>query len=146
MTSWDIKPQGVQSQLKLTGERAGDVEHALNKLMSDMAEAAYAAGTAIPGSAAKVPSAAMQGPVATGQVPLSHRGSTGPVGAALSQYLEKRQTDLKSVAERIQAAILGAGKATNEYIQGDLEAAKQAQDAAKSVRLDQLKDLAGGAK
>ncbi|MFD5880091.1 DUF6507 family protein [Streptomyces yangpuensis] len=146
MTSWDIKPQGVQSQLKLTGERAGDVEHALNRLMSDMAEAAYAAGTAIPGSAAKVPSAAMQGPVATGQVPLSHRGSTGPVGAALSQYLEKRQTDLKSVAERIQAAILGAGKATNEYIQGDLEAAKQAQDAAKSVRLDQLKDLAGGAK
>ncbi|MFD6115286.1 DUF6507 family protein [Streptomyces yangpuensis] len=146
MTSWDIKPQGVQSQLKLTGERAGDVEHALNKLMSDMAEAAYAAGTAIPGSAAKVPSPAMQGPVATGQVPLSHRGSTGPVGAALSQYLEKRQTDLKSVAERIQAAILGAGKATNEYIQGDLEAAKQAQDAAKSVRLDQLKDAAGGAK
>ncbi|WP_405448167.1 DUF6507 family protein [Streptomyces erythrochromogenes] len=146
MTSWDIKPQGVQSQLKLTGERAGDLEHALNKLMSDMAEAAYAAGTAIPGSAAKVPSPAMQGPVATGQVPLSHRGSTGPVGAALSQYLEKRQTDLKSVVERIQAAILGAGKATNEYIQGDLEAAKQAQDAAKSVRLDQLKDAAGGAK
>ncbi|MFE9469412.1 DUF6507 family protein [Streptomyces virginiae] len=146
MTSWDIKPQGVQSQLKLTGERAGELENALNKLMSDMAEAAYAAGTAIPGSAAKVPSPAMQGPVATGQVPLSHRGSTGPVGAALSQYLEKRQTDLKSVAERIQAAILGAGKATNEYIQGDLEAAKQAQDAAKSVRLDQLKDAAGGAK
>ncbi|MGW2270568.1 DUF6507 family protein [Streptomyces yangpuensis] len=146
MTSWDIKPQGVQSQLKLTGERAGDLENALNKLMSDMAEAAYAAGTAIPGSAAKVPSPAMQGPVATGQVPLSHRGSTGPVGAALSQYLEKRQTDLKSVVERIQAAVLGAGKATNEYIQGDLEAAKQAQDAAKSVRLDQLKDAAGGAK
>ncbi|MFJ3966118.1 DUF6507 family protein [Streptomyces sp. NPDC090036] len=63
------------------------------------------------------------------------------MGAALSQYLEKRQTDLKSVAERIQAAVLGAGKATNEYIQGDLEAAKQAQDAAKSV---QLKDAAGG--
>ncbi|MER7736132.1 DUF6507 family protein [Streptomyces erythrochromogenes] len=146
MTSWDIKPQGVQSQLKLTGERAGDLEHALNKLMSDMAEAAYAAGTAVPGSAAKVPSPAMQGPVATGQVPLSHRGSTGPVGAALSQYLEKRQTDLKSVVERIQAAILGAGKATNAYIQGDLEAAKQAQDAARSVRLDQLKDAAGGAK
>ncbi|MFE9850604.1 DUF6507 family protein [Streptomyces sp. NPDC005576] len=146
MTSWDIKPQGVQGQLKLTGERAADLETALSKLMSDMSEAAYAAGTAIPGSAAKVPSAAAQGPVAVGQVPLSHRGSTGPVGAALSQYLEKRQTDLKAMVDRIQAAVLGAAKATNEYVQGDLEAAKEAQDAAKNVRLDLLRDTPGGAK
>ncbi|MFJ4903264.1 MULTISPECIES: DUF6507 family protein [unclassified Streptomyces] len=146
MTSWDIKPQGVQSQLKLTGERASDLEKALNKLVSDMSEAAYAAGTAIPGSAATLPTPTMQGPVATGQVPLSHRGSMGPVGAALSQYLEKRQSSLKSMSDRIQAAVMGAAKATNEYIQGDLESAKEAQDAARSVRLDLLKDAAGGAK
>lgn len=146
MTSWDIKPQGVQSQLKLTGERAADLEKALNKLVSDMSEAAYAAGTAIPGSAATLPTPTMQGPVATGQVPLSHRGSMGPVGAALSQYLEKRQASLKSMSDRIQASVMGAAKATNEYIQGDLEAAKEAQDAARSVRLDLLKDTAGGAK
>lgn len=146
MTSWDIKPQGVQSQLKLTGERAADLEKALNKLVSDMSEAAYAAGTAIPGSAAALPTPTMQGPVATGQVPLSHRGSMGPVGAALSQYLEKRQASLKSMSDRIQASVMGAAKATNEYIQGDLEAAKEAQDAARSVRLDLLKDTAGGAK
>lgn len=146
MTSWDIKPQGVQSQLKLTGERAGDLEKALNKLVSDMSEVAYAAGTAIPGSAATLPTPTRQGPVATGQVPLSHRGSMGPVGAALSQYLEKRQSSLKSMSDRIQAAVMGAAKATNEYIQGDLEAAKEAQDAARSVRLDLLKDAAGGAK
>ncbi|WP_329195809.1 MULTISPECIES: DUF6507 family protein [unclassified Streptomyces] len=146
MTAWDIKPQGVQSQLKLTGERAGELEKALNALMTHMSEAAYAAGTAVPGSAATVPNAARQGPVATGQVALSHRGTTGPVGAALSQYLEKRQPDVKAMVDRIQAAVLGAAKATNEYIEGDLDAAKHAQDAAKNVRLDELRDATGGAK
>ncbi|MGW7102187.1 DUF6507 family protein [Streptomyces sp. NPDC054838] len=146
MTSWDIKPQGVQSQLKLTGERAGDLEKALNALMGHMSEAAYAAGTAVPGSAAMVPNAARQGPVATGQVPLSQRGTTGPVGAALGQYVQTRQTDIKAMVDRIQAAVLGAAKATNEYIEGDLDAAKHAQDAAKNVRLDELRDAAGGGK
>ncbi|MFJ2904052.1 DUF6507 family protein [Streptomyces sp. NPDC091279] len=146
MTSWDIKPQGVQGQLRLTGERAGDLEKALRTLMTHVSEAAYAAGTAVPGSAAALPTPTMQGPVPTGQVPLSQRGSTGPVGAALSQYLEKRQTDLKAMGERIQAALLGAAKATNEYVEGDLTAAKHAQDAAKNMRLDQLRDAAGGDK
>ncbi|WP_446750122.1 DUF6507 family protein [Streptomyces sp. SceaMP-e96] len=45
--------------------------------------------------------------------------------------------------DRCQAAVLGAAKATNEYVQGDLEAAKNAQNAAHGVRLDALKDFGG---
>ncbi|WP_327367521.1 DUF6507 family protein [Streptomyces sp. NBC_01217] len=136
MVAWDIRPQGVQGQLKVTGTHAGDLEKALTALMATMSEAAQAAGTAVPGSQAATP---VQGPVAPGRAPLS-RKAVGPVAAALGEYLEERQKDLKAMAERIEAAILGAVEATNAYCEGDLEAAKHAQDAAKSVRLDLLKD------
>jgi hypothetical protein len=139
MTAWDIKPQGVQGQLKVVGTHAGDLEKALTALMTDMSGAAQAAGTAVPGTQASTP---IQGPVAPGQPPLS-QGAMGPVAAALGEYLEKRQKDLKNMAERIQAAVLGAAAATNAYLEGDLDAAKHAQDAAKAVRLDLLKDAGG---
>ncbi|MFD9360172.1 DUF6507 family protein [Streptomyces sp. NPDC060031] len=110
--------------------------------MADMSSAAQAAGTAVPGSAAETH---LQGPVPVGAPPLSQK-ATGPVGAALAQYLEKKKPELKTMAERIEASILGAAKATREYCEGDLEAAKNAQDAAKSMRLDLLREAAGGAK
>lgn len=140
MSAWDIKPQGVQGQLQVTGTHAGDLEKALTDLVTTMSEAATAAGTAVPGTEASVP---LQGPVPVGAAPLS-QPTLGPVASALSQYLSVRQSDLKSMAERIQAAVLGAAKATNEYLAGDLDAAKHAQDAAKAVRLDLLKDAPGG--
>ncbi|GGS49874.1 hypothetical protein F2B00_01815 [Streptomyces parvus] len=139
MTGWDIKPQGVQGQLKVVGVHAGELEKALNALMKDLGEAAQSAGTAVPGTAASTP---LHGPVAPGQAPLS-RAASGPVAAALGEYVTARQAQLKSMSERIQAAVLGAATATNEYVEGDLDTAKQAQDAAKSVRLDVLKDLRG---
>ncbi|MFG2403942.1 DUF6507 family protein [Streptomyces brevispora] len=140
MTAWDIKPQGVQGQLKVVGTHAGDLEKALNSMVTAMSEAAQAAGTAVPGTVAATP---LQGPVAPGQAPLS-RAAMGPVAAALGEYLQMRQPQLKAMAERIQAAVLGAATATNEYVEGDLETAKQAQDAARSVRLDLLKDMGAG--
>lgn len=140
MSAWDIKPQGVQGQLKVVGTHAGDLEKALGAFMTDLSEAATAAGTAVPGTAASTP---LHGPVAPGQAPLS-QAAMGPVAAALGQYAQARQGQLKSMAERIQAAVLGAATATNEYVEGDLETAKQAQDAAKSVRLDVLKDMGAG--
>ncbi|MET9926243.1 MULTISPECIES: DUF6507 family protein [unclassified Streptomyces] len=140
MSAWDIKPQGVQGQLKVVGTHAGDLEKALGAFMTDLSEAATAAGTAVPGTAASTP---LHGPVAPGQAPLS-QAAMGPVAAALGQYAQARQAQLKSMAERIQAAVLGAATATNEYVEGDLETAKQAQDAAKSVRLDVLKDMGAG--
>ncbi|MFF2325595.1 MULTISPECIES: DUF6507 family protein [unclassified Streptomyces] len=139
MVAWDIRPQGVQGQLKVVGTHAGDLEKALNAMVANMAEAAQAAGTAVPGPQAATP---LQGPVAPGKAPLS-RQAMGPVAAALGEYLEGRQKDFKAAAERIEAAILGAAGATNAYVEGDLEAAKHAQDAAKSVRLDLLRDTKG---
>ncbi|MFP1625884.1 DUF6507 family protein [Streptomyces sp. 5K101] len=142
MTAWDIKPQGVQGQLRLTGTRAGEFEKALTDMITHMSEAAQAAGTAVPGSASETP---LHGPTASGK-PLTQK-AMGPVAAALSAYLEGRNKDLNSMGERIQAAVLGAAKATSEYVEGDLESAKEAQDAARSVRLDLLKkDMPGGDK
>ncbi|MFI6723568.1 DUF6507 family protein [Streptomyces sp. R-74717] len=139
MVAWDIRPQGVQGQLKVTGTHAGDLEKALTALMATMSEAAQAAGTAVPGPQAATP---LQGPVAPGKAPLSQK-AMGPVAAALGEYLGERQKDFTAMAERIEAAVLGAVEATNAYCEGDLEAAEHAQNAAKAVRLDLLKDAGG---
>lgn len=63
MTSWDIKPQGVQGHLKTVGGNAGELETALNTLLTAMSEAAQAAGTAVPGSQSGM---TPQGPLAPG--------------------------------------------------------------------------------
>ena len=68
----------------------------------------------------------------------------GPVAAALSVYVEMHTSDFEGMAERIQAAVVGAAKATNAYVEGDLEAAREAQEAARQVRLDLLLPDAGG--
>ncbi|MCX4732064.1 DUF6507 family protein [Streptomyces sp. NBC_01363] len=139
MVAWDIRPQGVQGQLRVVGVHAGDLEKALTALMATVSEAAQAAGTAVPGAQAVTH---LQGPVAAGQAPLS-RQAMGPVAAALGEYLGERKKDLKAAAERIEASVLGAVEATNTYCEGDLETARHAQDAAKAVRLDVLKGMQG---
>ncbi|MEU4178523.1 DUF6507 family protein [Streptomyces sp. NPDC026589] len=147
MVAWDIKPQGVQGQLKVVGGHAGELEKALNALMTHLSEAATAAGTAVPGGTetgqpvGPVIPHRQAGPVAA---LVSAPTATGPVAAALGAYAQARQAQLKSMSERIQAAVLGAATATNEYVEGDLDTAKQAQNAAQAVRLDVLKDLRGG--
>ncbi|MFJ8676364.1 DUF6507 family protein [Streptomyces sp. NPDC093589] len=142
MATWDIQPQGVQGQLRVVGTHSEDLGKALTTLLSDMEQAAWAAGTAVPGSQAAT---RPQGPVLPQTAPSwsSHTTTTGPVGAALVAYAKHRKNDLKAMADRCQAAVLGAAKATTEYVEGDLEAAKNAQSAARSVRLDALKDFGG---
>ncbi|MER6615199.1 DUF6507 family protein [Streptomyces xantholiticus] len=144
MTAWDIEPQGVQGQLQLTGTRAGSLEKVLTAMIGDLSAAAQAAGTAVPGSAVHP---TQVGPVAPGPRPsplMAPQKAMGPVAAALSQYAEKRSPALKAMADRIQAAVLGAAKATGEYVEGDLASAKEAQDAARQVRLDLLMRDTGG--
>ncbi|MFI1282460.1 DUF6507 family protein [Streptomyces sp. NPDC020858] len=149
MTSWDIKPQGVQGHLKTVGGNAGELEKALNALLTAMSEAAQAAGTAVPGSQSGM---GPQGPLAPGAAPapgqafLAPQKAMGPVAAALGEYLTARKPEFKSMAERIEACILGAVSATNEYLQGDLEQAKAAQDAARAVNLDLLREKTGDKK
>ncbi|MFF4606002.1 DUF6507 family protein [Streptomyces sp. NPDC001339] len=148
MTSWDIQPQGVQGQLKVVGTHAEDLGKTLNTLLADIQEAAQAAGTAVPGTQAQTmpngmvapPGYKPVGPVAPELLP--HK-ATGPVAAALVEYVNGRRKAMKGMADRCQAAVLGAAKATNEYVQGDLEAAKNAQSAAHAVRLEALKDFGG---
>ncbi|MFJ9420470.1 DUF6507 family protein [Streptomyces sp. NPDC101227] len=148
MTSWDIQPQGVQGQLKVVCTHAEDLGEVLNTLLSDMQEAAQTAGTAVPGTQARTP--VSPGPWAPRSKPLGPaatslltHAASGPVAAALVAYVKHRNKDMKAMADRCQAAVLGAAKATNEYVQGDLEAAKNAQSAARHVRLDALKDFGG---
>ncbi|WP_030160100.1 DUF6507 family protein [Streptomyces sp. NRRL S-244] len=149
MTGWDIKPQGVQGQLKTVGGNASELETALNALISAMSQAAQAAGTAVPGSASGM---TPRGPLAPGAAPAPGQAfmvspkATGPVAAALGLYLQERQTELTSMANRIEACVLGAVTATNEYLEGDLEHAKAAQDAARAVNLQALREQPGGAK
>ncbi|MER6086756.1 DUF6507 family protein [Streptomyces bluensis] len=139
MPSWNIRPQGVQGQLQVTGTHASDLETALTTMMTNLSEAAQAAGTAVPGSQAFT---RLQGPVAPGQAPPS-QGAMGPVAAALAEYAEERQSEYRAMAERIQAAVTGAAIATREYVEGDLDTAREAQDAARAVDLDLLADLGG---
>ncbi|MFF6904425.1 DUF6507 family protein [Streptomyces sp. NPDC012389] len=61
--------------------------------------------------------------MAPGQAPLP-QAAIGPVAAALGQYALARQAQLKSTPERIQAAVLGAAAAANEYVEGDLTGAR----------------------
>ncbi|MGG2460637.1 DUF6507 family protein [Streptomyces sp. RGM 3693] len=147
MASWDIQPQGVQGQLKVVGTHAEDLGDALTTLLADLREAAGAAGTAVLGSqAATLPHGpVMDGPTLKGPMgkPVLSQTSTGPVAAALVQYAAHRNKDFTAMADRCQAAVLGAAKATNEYVQGDLEAAKYAQNAARNVQVDALKDFGG---
>ncbi|URM91585.1 DUF6507 family protein [Streptomyces sp. MRC013] len=138
MTWWDIKPQGVRGQLQATSTQAGNLEAALRALVGDVQAAGEAAGTAVPGSVseAKVPGPWASGPSVTVK-------ATGPVAAALAEYLQARGKDFASMANRVQAALLGAAKATQAYVEGDLETAREAQAAARSVRLDLLKGVGG---
>jgi hypothetical protein len=120
MTGWDIDPVGVQATLTMTGEAGGDLEKAATSMVNDLMSAAGSAGTAVPGGQFHGP---MVGPVAPGQ----SRVPTGPVAAALAQYLAERQQKLAFMARRTAESVQGAAEATRAYVQGDLEMAAEAQ-------------------
>ncbi|MER7175187.1 DUF6507 family protein [Streptomyces mesophilus] len=136
MSKWDIKPQGVQGQLTMTGEAAKDLADAAKAMVNDLMSAAGSAGTAVPGSQYSGP---MIGPV----VPGTPRNPVGPVAAALSTYMEKRQAQLTSMAERTGNSMTGAAEATNAYVQGDLDMAAEAQG--KALQTPKV-DLPGAGK
>ncbi|MEW2294485.1 DUF6507 family protein [Streptomyces sp. NPDC006743] len=123
MTGWDISPVGVQAALTMTGEAGGDLDKAATAVMNDLMRAASSAGTAVPGGQFNGP---LVGPVAPGQ----SRVPTGPVGAALAQYLSERQKKLAFMARRTAESVRGAAEATRAYVHGDLEMAAEAQRSA----------------
>ncbi|NBE53828.1 DUF6507 family protein [Streptomyces boluensis] len=145
MSRWDIQPAGVLGTLSMTGDAAGRLETAVNSMLTDLASAAASAGTVVQGSAYTPPTTAPGiGPMA----PTSRPGVTtgpstpsGPVAAALSQYLENRKHKLESMAARTANAINGAAQATNWYQQGNLQMASDAQ--AKVVQAPEKIDMPG---
>ncbi|MFD7534951.1 MULTISPECIES: DUF6507 family protein [unclassified Streptomyces] len=111
MTGWDISPSGVQGALQKTAESAGELSTAGTNLSDTLARTATAAGTVAAG---------YTGPALP----------TGPVGAALNEFMQHWQKDLQFVAARTGKSLNGAAEATSEYIKGDLKMASDAQRAA----------------
>ena len=111
MTGWDVSPSGVQGALQKAAVSAGELSTAGTNLSDTLPRTATAAGTVASG---------YTGPAL----------ATGPVAAALGEFMQHWQKDLQYVAERTGKSLTGAAEATNEYVKGDLRMAAQAQHAA----------------
>ncbi|MFJ8313436.1 MULTISPECIES: DUF6507 family protein [unclassified Streptomyces] len=111
MTGWDVSPSGVQGALQKTAVSAGELSTAGTNLSDTLPRTATAAGTVASG---------YTGPAL----------ATGPVAAALGEFMQHWQKDLRYVVERTGRSLTGAVEATNEYVKGDLKMAAQAQHTA----------------
>ncbi|MFB6440830.1 DUF6507 family protein [Streptomyces sp. NPDC056411] len=109
MASWDIQPQGVQGQLKVVGRHAEDLGDALNSLLCDMPRRG---GAAVPGSQARATSVRAGGAAEGSMVVVADVDRAGRCGAG--RVRDASQDGLTVMADRCQAAVLGAAKATNE--------------------------------
>ncbi|MEV6720537.1 DUF6507 family protein [Streptomyces xanthochromogenes] len=111
VTGWDVSPSGVQGALRKTAVSAGELSTAGTNLSDTLPRTATAAGTVASG---------YTGPALP----------TGPVGAALGEFMQHWQNDLQYVVERTAKSLTGAAEATGEYAKGDLKMAADAQRAA----------------
>ncbi|MPZ64128.1 MAG: hypothetical protein GEU83_00905 [Pseudonocardiaceae bacterium] len=113
MPRWDISPSGVQGVLGQTEEAAQEFEPQMRTM-----------------------NAALEG--AAGE------SSSEIVAGALSGFAtESVIPELESVFERTAACMAGAAQATNHYLEGDLEMARNAQSAA-SAAPDPRASMPGG--
>ncbi|MEV6961558.1 DUF6507 family protein [Streptomyces sp. NPDC051207] len=110
MTGWDLKPQGISSVLKTTGETASKFETYGKNFGDHLTSAASSAGTI---------SAEGGGG--------GEQAAGGLVALALSQYAERASKDLQFVAARAGKSLQGVVDATTAYLNGDQEMAAEAQ-------------------
>lgn len=103
---WDIDTGGVKGVLIKTGNVADDIEGQAKSYGTNLESAATSAGTLSMGG---------------------ERPEGGPVGAALAEFAQKTQDDIKYVAARAGKSIKGTVDATTAYIDGDLGMAADAQ-------------------
>ncbi|WP_268255409.1 DUF6507 family protein [Streptomyces thermodiastaticus] len=113
MTGWDITPSGVESILSLVGLAAEDLSKDIKGYGKSVEEAAQCAGTT-------------SGPYC-GPAP------AGPVGAAVANFVSDTQGQITFMAARIRKTMDGTVKATNAYVEGDLEMAARSQREAAKV-------------
>ncbi|GAA0962493.1 hypothetical protein GCM10009575_097580 [Streptomyces rhizosphaericus] len=104
---WDIDTSGVRGVLLKTGRVADDIEGQAKSYGKHLLSAAKSAGTLSMGC----------GPKPEG----------GPVAAALVEFEQKTENDIKYIAARSGKSIKGAATATKEYVGGDLAMAAHAQ-------------------
>lgn len=111
MSKWDIKPDGVRGVLSKTAEAGGKFEEEFKSYGEGLAGAATWAGTMVLGGT---------------EIPKG--GAFGPVAQALQEFQQKTENDLKFLPVRTGKSITGARLATEEYLKGDLEMAKNKQE------------------
>ncbi|MFF8691576.1 DUF6507 family protein [Streptomyces sp. NPDC015144] len=113
MTGWDIKPSGVESVLSLVGLAGEDLSKSVMGYGENVEDAALNVGT-------------ISGPYC-GEVP------SGPVGAAVADFIGDTQQRIRFMAARTRKTMDGTVKAVSEYVDGDLTMAARAQrEAAKA--------------
>ncbi|MFF6905574.1 DUF6507 family protein [Streptomyces sp. NPDC012389] len=123
MSKWDIKPDGVRSVLSRTAKAGGKFEDEFVSYGEGLAGAAKWAGTMVLGGA---------------EIPKG--GAFGPVAQALKEFQERTKNDLRFLPVRTGKSITGARLATEEYLKGDLEMAKNKQEQyAKAPTPEELK-------
>ncbi|MEV7997315.1 DUF6507 family protein [Streptomyces sp. NPDC086077] len=118
---WDLKPQGISSVLKTTGETASGFEKYGKSFGENLTSAASSAGTI----------------AAEGGGEGGEKAQGGLVALALSQYAERASKDLQFVAARAGKSLQGVVDATTAYLNGDQEMAAEAQRSTlKAPKLD----------
>ncbi|MBO0918176.1 DUF6507 family protein [Streptomyces laculatispora] len=111
MTGWDIKPDGVRGVLGRTAEAGGEFEAEFTSYSNGLVGAATSAGTMV-----------------LGGTEIPQGGAFGPVAQALQEFQQGTENDVKFLPVRTGKSITGARLATEEYLKGDLEMAKNKQD------------------
>ncbi|GHB79406.1 hypothetical protein GCM10010347_57490 [Streptomyces cirratus] len=111
MSTWDIKPDGVQGVLSKTAEAGGKFEEEFTAYGEGLAGAATSAGTMVLGGT---------------EIPKG--GAFGPVAQALLEFQQHTENDVKFLPVRTGKSITGARLATEEYLKGDLAMAKNKQE------------------
>ncbi|MFF2653222.1 DUF6507 family protein [Streptomyces sp. NPDC058045] len=124
MTGWDITPSGVESILSLVALAADDLSKDLKGYGKSARTAATWVGT-ISGQYC-------------GEAP------TGPVGAAVANFITDTEGEIRFLAARTRKTMDGTVEATSAYIAGDLAMAAHAQrEAAKAPTPAELLAVGG---
>jgi len=130
---WVVSPLGVKGVLTKVVTAADGLTTAATGLETSVTSAAASAGTIDAGDYEN--GFALLPPGQYG--PPSQRGAEGLVSAALAQFIQSNEQRLAYIAQRTVNSVTGAQNATNDYVQGDLEMAAQAQaEALKEPVLD----------
>ncbi|WP_406450202.1 DUF6507 family protein [Streptomyces sp. NBC_00876] len=124
VSKWDIKPEGVRGVLSKTAEAAGEFETEFTSYGDGLLGSATCAGTMVLGGT---------------EIPAG--GAFGPVAQALQEFQLHTNNDLKFLPVRTGKSITGARLATEEYLKGDLDMAKNKQEEySKAPTAEEMKD------